>query len=140
MEGLRRSSRNTKKMDYDDKFTPSYPENQPRNEFEHRIALLNKQTFISSSFAAVDDALVYALFSSKRRTTGHRAMIPDRAFREEEPLITKEQGLTICHIYKNCLGEQGKGHDENFVEVACDSMSMALPDVFTRERLPILRQ
>ena len=33
MEGLRRSSRNTKKMDYDDKLTPPYRENQPRNEF-----------------------------------------------------------------------------------------------------------
>jgi hypothetical protein len=139
MQGLRRSSRKTKKVDYGDALIPSYPENQPKNEFERRIALLNKQSFISSSFSAVDDALVYSLFSSKRRTSGYRTMIPDRAFREEGAVITKEQGILIRHLYKDCVGEQGKGVEES-LEAACDSIAKALPEIFTRDKLPILRQ
>jgi hypothetical protein len=139
MKGLRRSSRKTKKVNYADTLTPSYPENHPQNDFERRIALLNQQSFFSSSFSAVDDALVYSLFSSKRRTTGYRTMIPERAFKEEEALITKEQGILIRHLYKDCVGEQGKGLDET-LETACESIATALPDVFNRDNQPILRQ
>jgi hypothetical protein len=98
MEGLRRSTRKTKKVGYVDTLTPSYPEGPPRNDFERRIDLLNKQAFISSAFSTVDDALVYSLFSSKRRTIGYRTMIPDRAFGEGDPPITREQGIMIRHI------------------------------------------
>lgn len=139
MEGLRRSARKTKKVDYLDTLTPLYPESQPRNEFERRIALLNKQSFLSSAFSTVDDALVYSLFSSKRRTTGYRSMIPGRAFGEDDPPLTKEQGIMIRHIYKDCVKEQGKGWEEG-IQAACDSMGVALPHVFTRDKLPILRQ
>ena len=139
MEGLRRSTRKTNKVDYVDPLMSSYPETQPPNEFERRIDLLNKQSFLSSSFSTVDDALVYSLFSSKRRTTGYRTMIPDRAFGEEDPPITKEQGIMIRHMYKDCVKEQGKGLEKG-IQAACDSMAMALPHVFTRDRLPILRQ
>ena len=139
MEGLRRSTRKTKKVDYVDLLASSYPETQPQNEFERRIDLLNKQSFLSSSFSAVDDALVYSLFSSKRRTAGYRTMIPDRAFGEEGSPITKEQGIMIRHIYQDCVKEQGKGMEES-IQAACDCMVMALPHVFTGDKLPILRQ
>jgi len=139
MEPIRRSSRKSKKVDYGEELTPSYPDKEPKNDFELLIALLNKQAFDSSSFSTVDDALVYSLFSSKRRTTGYRTMIPDHAFREEELPITKEQGIMIRHIYKDCVGEQGNGVEES-LEAACNSMVMALPNVFTRDKLPILRQ
>jgi hypothetical protein len=140
MEGLRRSSRRTKKVDYGDTLTPSYPENQPQNEFERCIALLNQQSFSSSSFSAVDDALVYSLFSSKRRTTGYRTMIPDRAFKDEEAdIVTKEEGILIRNLYKDCVGEQGKGLKESLA-AACQSIAKAMPEVFTSDRLPILRQ
>lgn len=139
MNGLRRSGRKTTKVDYRDILSPSYPETPPRNAFEQRIALLNNQSFVSSSFSFVDDALVYALFSSKRRRNGYRAMIPDRAFLEEEPPITKEQGIEIRRIYKDCVGEQGTGLEES-IQAACDSMVMALPHVFTRDKRPILLQ
>ena len=66
-------------------------------------------------------------------------MIPDRAFLEEEPPITKEQGIEIRRIYKDCVGEQGKGLEKS-IRAACDSMVMALPQVFTRDKLPILLQ
>jgi hypothetical protein len=66
-------------------------------------------------------------------------MIPDHAFKEEEHLITKEQGIMIRHIYKDCVGEQGSGLEES-LEAACNSMVMALPTVFTMDKLPILRQ
>jgi hypothetical protein len=138
MENLRRSSRKTKRVDYGETLTPSYPDKEPKNEFERRIALLNDQSFHSSSFSTVDNALVYSLFSSKRRTTGYRTMIPDLAFREELS-ITKEQGHIICRIYKDCVGEQGNGL-EGSLEEACNSMVTALPDVFTKDNLPILQQ
>lgn len=129
----------TKKVDYGDTLTPSYPENQLQNKFEHFIALLNKQSFISSSFSAVDNALVYSLFSSKRCMIRYRTMIPDRAFKEEVPLITKEQGILIHHLYNDCVGEHGKGLEKS-LEAACDSIMTALPVVFTRDKLPILQQ
>lgn len=122
-----------------DTLTPSYPENSPQNVFEQRIAQLNIQSFVSSSFAIVDDALVYALFASKRRTTGYRTMIPCRAFGEEEPPITKEQGIMIRRLYKDCVGDQGKGVEDTILK-ACDSMVKALPEIFTIDKLPILRQ
>lgn len=65
-------------------------------------------------------------------------MIPDRAFREELP-ITKEQGIAIRRIYKDCVGEQGRGL-ESSIQAACDSIVMAFPDFFNRDKLPILRQ
>jgi hypothetical protein len=139
MEGPRRSTRKTKKVDYADPLTPSYPEQQPRNTFERRIALLNEQSFPSSSFSAVDDALVYSLFSSKRRTSGYRAMIADCAYGEGEPPLTKEQGIMIRHIYKEFVEEQGKGL-EGSIQAACSSMVAALPLVFARDKLPVLRQ
>jgi hypothetical protein len=139
MEGLRRTSRKTERVHYADTLSPSYPENPPQNLFEQRIASLNDQSFPSLPFSIVDDALVYSLFSSKRRTSGYRTMIPERAFRDEKPPITKEQGLAIRHIYKDCVGEQGKGLEEN-IRAACRSMEMLLPEVFTRDKIPILQQ
>lgn len=139
MEGLRRSTRKSKKVYYVDPLTPSYPEGQPQNEFEGRIDLLNQQSFPFSSFSVVDDALVYSLFASKRHTTGYRTMIPERAFREEDPAITKEQGIMIRHIYQDCVKEQGLGL-EGRIQAACESMVKALPQVFTRDQLPILVQ
>ena len=141
MDGLRRSSRKrkTKKVDYGDTFTSSYPDNLPQTMFERHIAQLNNQSFFFSSFAAVDDAIVYSLFSSKRRTNRYRTMIPACAFREEELPITKEQGLTIRRIYTDCVGEQGKGQVES-IRAACNSILIILFDVFTGDKLPILCQ
>lgn len=139
MESVRRSTRKTKRVDYVDTFISSYPETQPQNDFERRIHLLNNQSFLSSSLSTVDDALVYSLFSSKRRTTGYRTMIPERAFGEEAPPITKEQGIMIRHIYKDWVKEQGKGIEES-IQACCQSMLVALPHVFTTDKLPILQQ
>jgi hypothetical protein len=139
MKGLRRSSRKTEKVHYGDTISPSYPEKPPQNLFEQRIATLNHQAFPSSSFSLVDDVLVYSLFSSKRRTNGYRTMIPERAFKDMNPPISKEQGMAILRIYKDCVGEQGKGLEEN-IRAACGSMEMVFPEIFTRDKLPILRQ
>src|ERR1700679_128050 len=139
MENLRRSSRKTNQIDYRDIITPSYPESAPQNKFEECIAQLNNETFQSSSFSIVDDALVYSLFSSKRRTSGYRTMIPDRAFKEEGSLISKEQGVAIRHIYKYCVGEQREGKEER-KRAGCDCMTMTLPVFFSRDSFPTLRQ
>jgi hypothetical protein len=139
MENRRRSSRKTNRVDYRGTLTPSYPESAPQNRFEERIAQLNNESFDMSSFSIVDDVLVYSIFSSKRHTHGYRTMIAERAFREEASLINKEQALTIRHIYKDCVGEQGKGTEES-IKAACDYMAEALPNVFSRDREPILHQ
>ena len=139
MDAPRRSQRNTKNVNYADTLTPSYPEQPPRNAFERCIAFLNNQSFISSSFSIVDDALVYSLFSSKRRINGYRAIITACAFGEEDPPITKEEGILICNIYKEHIREQGKGNEES-IRKACNAMSIALPDIFTRDTFSILQQ
>lgn len=66
-------------------------------------------------------------------------MIPECAFKDMKSPITKDQGIAILRIYKDCVGEQGKGLEEN-IRAACESMEMVLPEIFTRDRLPILRQ
>ena len=139
MENLRRSGRQTSRVDYRSNLIPSYPESAPQNEFEARIAQLNNETFDSSSLSIVDDVLAYSLFSSKRRTHGYRTLTTDRALGEEGTPISKEQGLALRHIYKDCVGEQGKGIEES-IKAACDCMARALPEVFSRDRVPILRQ
>lgn len=139
MEGLRRSTRKRAKVNYAEAMTPSYPEGQPKNEFERRIDVLNKQTFPLRAFSSVDDALVYSLFGSKRRTSGYRTLIPERAFREEGSAMTKEEGIMIRHIYQDWVEEGGLGL-EGRIEGACDSMVEALPEVFSRDKLPILAQ
>ncbi|KAF8219692.1 hypothetical protein L208DRAFT_1115160, partial [Tricholoma matsutake] len=95
---LHHSTRKHNKVSYSDTKTPSYPESAPKTPFEHQISFLNNQSISLSSFSDVDNALMYSLLSSKRRTNEYRSMIPDGASSGEQHSITKEQGIMIRHI------------------------------------------
>lgn len=139
MPSLRRSARSIKKILYSEAFTPSYPEGLPASEFERRIASLNSQSFHSDPFAAVDDILIYSFFGSKSRPNGYRAMIPERAFGQLRPSITKDQGLTIRHLYKQFVPEQGQG-DNEALRNAAHAIFSKFPTLFTPDHLPIIEQ
>lgn len=66
-------------------------------------------------------------------------MILAHAFGEEVHSITKEQGISICHIYKENVGEQGSG-DNNSIINACNAIHEAFPNIFTMDKIPVLRQ
>jgi len=139
MPSLRRSARSTKKIQYSEAFTPSYPEGPPATEFERRVASLNSQSFHSDPFAAVDDVLIYSIFGSKSRPNGYRAMTPARAFGQLQQSITKDQGLTIRHLYKQFVPEQGKG-DKEALQKASHAIFSRFPTLFTAVHLPIIEQ
>ena len=135
----RRSARNIYKPPLEYDFTPSYPDGVPQNEFERRVAALDNQSFPSEIFAAVDDVLVYALFGSKRRPNGYRALHPTRAFGQVEPLITREQAIRIRHVYQQHAGKQGEGQTKDILKAA-DAIFQEHPAIFNREHVPVLEQ
>jgi hypothetical protein len=139
MPSLRRSARSIKKIQYSEAITPSYPDGPPATEFERRVAFLNSQSFHSDPFAAVDDVLIYSFFGSKSRPNGYRAMTPARAFGQLQPSITKDQGLTIRHLYKQFVAEQGQGEKEA-LRNASHAIFSQFPTLFTPDHLPIIEQ
>jgi hypothetical protein len=140
MATLRRSTRSTRQINYNEEFAPSYPDGQPQNEFERRIALLNQQSFPWKTFGDIDDILVYGLFASKRRTKGYRAIQPNRAFGEEdEAPITKDEGIQIRHICGTHVPKQGSGRTED-IRNASQALVLGLPNVFSEKHLPVVQQ
>jgi hypothetical protein len=73
---LRRSTRNQgRTVDYASIDSVSFfPDGPPTNEVERTFHDLNLQAFPCTSYARVDDILVHALFSTKRRPYGPRAL------------------------------------------------------------------
>jgi hypothetical protein len=134
MADLRRSGRLTTKAMYFDKFSPSYPDEKPANDFERRVASLDQQSFPYEQFSVVDDILVYALFGSKRRTKGYRTIKIDRAFGEEDSPVTPEQGIQI----RQTLGSEGLGWLKDIHHTALSLVS--LPNIFSMEHLHIVEQ
>ncbi|KAH7921353.1 hypothetical protein BV22DRAFT_977817, partial [Leucogyrophana mollusca] len=61
---LRRSSRNVNKksVSYVHSYG-GYPDTEPTSDVEKFVAQLDKEAFNADRYAAVDDALVFALFS-----------------------------------------------------------------------------
>ena len=133
MDGLRRSARLTTIASYKDEFTPCYPDDKPANEFERRIASLDQQSFPWEQFSVVDDIIVYSLFSTKRRSEGYRAVKTERAFGEDDSLVTQEEGIQIRKIF-------GKVEELDQVPSAAQAMVTALPHIFSREDIPVILQ
>jgi hypothetical protein len=48
----------------------------------------------------------------------YRATTPARAFGQPKPSITKDQGLTIRHLYKQFVPKQGQGDKETLRNAA----------------------
>jgi hypothetical protein len=139
MPSLRRSARSTRKIQYSEAFSPSYPDGPPATEFERRVASLNSQSFHSEALATVDDILIYSFFGSKRRPNGYRAMTPACAFGQLKPSITKDQGLTIRHLYKQFVPKQGQG-DKEALQNAAHAIFSQFPTLFSPDHLPIIEQ
>lgn len=119
MSNLRRSTRaSTSKVSYGDEFSPSYPDGEPANEFERRVALLDQESFPWEELSEVDDVIVYSLFSSKRRTKGYRAVKTLRAFLEEETAVTAEEGVGIRRLIGKYLPSEGERDVGAFRKVA----------------------
>jgi hypothetical protein len=140
METLRRSTRaTTSKVSYTDEFSPSYPDKEPVNDFERRVASLNQQSFPWKELSVVDDILVYSLFSSKRRTKGSVAIKTERVFGEEETPVTAKDGIIIRKIVENYLPEKRDKKEEDF-GIAAQELVKALPAVFLQEQMAIIEQ
>jgi hypothetical protein len=139
MQNLRRSGRPTKRPKYDNEFAPAYPDDEPANKFESCVSTLNQQSFPWKIFSAVDDILVYALFSSKRRVGGYRTVIADCAFSDEEAPITRKEGIEIRKIIGHYSKEEGVQPVEEIRHVA-ERLVEAVPNVFAVDQLPVIQQ
>jgi hypothetical protein len=133
MDHPRRSARITTIPSYKDEFTPSYPDDKPANDFERRIASLDQQSFPCEQFSTVDDIIVYSLFSTKRRREGYRAVKTERAFGEDDPPVTQEEGIEIRKIF-------GTVEELDQIPSAAQAMVTALPHIFAQEHIPVIRQ
>jgi hypothetical protein len=94
----RRSARTSKRINYADIDTPSYPDGPPQTGFEHTIDRLNRHPLHSSSYEAVDDVLVYCLFSSKRRSRSYRSWITTATSTTSTRAVTAEEGIAVADL------------------------------------------
>ena len=111
MAHLRRSTHaSTSRVFYTDEYAPCYPDQAPVNDFERQVASLNQQSFRWKQLSAVDDVLVYSLFSTKQRSKGYRAVKTERAFGEEDSAVTAKEGIDIRKKIEEYLpGEKKEG-------------------------------
>lgn len=140
MSNLRRSTRATKsKVSYSEIFSPCYPDQNPANEFERRVESLDQQSFPWEELSAVDDLLVYSLFSSKRRTKGYRAIKTERAFGGEDTPVTVKEGVDIRRMIGEYLPERGVRDGED-IEKAARALVKEFPRIFVPQQLSIIEQ
>lgn len=134
MANLPQSTRGSRsKVSYSDdsEYSPSYPDKEPVNEFERCVASLDQQSFPWKQFSAVDDMLVYSLFSSKRWTNGYHAIKTEHVFGEEDTPVTAEKGILIRNITREYLPERGVRSTPDF-EKAARALVQALPEIFVQ--------
>jgi len=98
---LRRSTRISRRVSYVDIDTHHcYPDGPPETEFEQTIDSLNCDMLPSQSYAAVDDIIVYGLFSSKRRSRSYRSWTATATSTISTRTVTAKDGIAIadlCH-------------------------------------------
>jgi hypothetical protein len=133
MDRLRRSARTTTVPSYKDEFTPCYPDDEPGNDFERLIASLDQQSFPWELLSTVDDILVFALFSTKRRQANHRAVKTARAFGGENTPVTPEQGIEIRKIYESV-------QELDQVPGVAQAMATTFPQIFPQEQVAVIQQ
>ena len=140
MAHLRRSARaSMSKRNYNNDFSPSYPDKDPITDFERRVAALDQQSFPWKQLTAVDDVLVYSLFSSKRRTRGCRAIKTQRVFGEEHPAVTAGDGISIRRVIEQYLPEGKPKNVEDFGNAARVLVN-TFPQIFSQNQLEIIEQ
>ncbi|KAH7929209.1 hypothetical protein BV22DRAFT_1029843 [Leucogyrophana mollusca] len=120
---LRRSSRglNKKPVSYVHSHV-GYPDTAPTSDVEKFVARLDKEAFKVDQYAAVDDAIVFALFSKKVRPTYYNALHPAPSSHVSMP--TAEEGIKII---KACDELINRDHP---TFQACQMASLALIERF----------
>lgn len=93
----RRSSRITSQpqRNYDDSLP--YPEGPPTTSIEKAIHMLNLQAFSWTTYATVDDIIVYAFFASKRKKHHYRALNLACSSGSHQHGLSVSDGIAIEH-------------------------------------------
>jgi hypothetical protein len=148
METRQRASRNAgkRKLEGIDEHVPSYPDGQPCNDIENLVAQLDLETFPITSYARVDDILVYSLFASKRHPDGFRALKPATAFgpimdkgQAHCPSFTDDHAMEICHIFNYHIRTK-EGFRMGAIEDATNDIFHHAPQIFQNGDERVLRQ
>ena len=78
------------------------------------MASLNQQSFRWKQLSAVNDMLVYSLFSTKQRSKGYHTVKTECAFGEEDSTVTAKEGIDIRKKIEEYLLEQGVKKKKDF--------------------------
>jgi hypothetical protein len=134
----RRSARNAgKTMDYSDFNSASlFPEGPPTNGIERAFHALSLEAFPSSQYARVDDILVHALFSTKRRPHGYRALHPTTAGNDTG--LTNDNADAISQIIMSDIDREHPTKEE--CKVAAMNILIQFHEFFIEGDLPIIQQ
>lgn len=133
----RRSERNLGKLvDYTTDLISLYPDGPPIHDVEITIHDLNMQGFSSSSYARVDDILVYALFATKHRAHCYKALLPATA--SEQRSVTDKEALSIANIVRQKISHSNPSKAE--CDLAALEISQSHQELLEEGDLPIIEQ
>jgi hypothetical protein len=133
----RRSSRLAEKPRVEYKDYLQYPDGPPHTTFENAIALLNKEAFLASPYAEIDDIIVWSLFSSKRRPAGPGALKLSAVSSQNKPAITHEQAL---EIQSHCRMIPSTDPTREDCAGTARTLSENFPRLFPAGQVPIIAQ
>jgi hypothetical protein len=134
---IRQSSRLAKKPRQVHTDDLHYPDGAPITEFERAVAQLNFEAFPSSSYAQIDEILVWSLFASKRRNTSRQALKPAASSSRYHSLITHEQALAI---YERCRLIPRDDPTRNHCEATAKDLVEHFPDLLSSTQIAIIAQ
>jgi len=114
-----------------------FPEGPPTDEIERTCHALNLEAFPSSSYAHVDDILVYALFATKLRPHSYRALRPATAG-NDTGLTDKDATMTISKIITSEINHDHPTKEE--CKVVAMNIWIQFHEFFMEGDLPIIEQ
>jgi hypothetical protein len=133
----RRSERNVgKKVNYGNIEMSLFPDGPPTTPIEHTFHSLNMKAFPHSSYALVDNIVVHARFSTKRRAHSTRAFLLQTT--GDHTHLEKKDSLKICEIINSKIDPNYPTHAE--CETAAMDIQSHLHWLLTKEHIPILQQ
>ena len=138
----RRSLRSKRRLTKLGDDVPMYPDERPCNDVERLISRLDLQSFAAASYARVDDAIVYALFASKRHPNGYRSLTPATALGSMgygAQIVADSQAMEICHIWNKRISRE-RDFDIRAIDTTIKEITDTVAELFTPGDLPILKQ
>jgi hypothetical protein len=138
MPAVRRSKRNVGKMtSYIDCSPMSmFPDGPPATPLERTFQALNLEAFPLLSYALVDDILVHALFATKLRAQGYRAIQPRMV--GGGPRLSDKEALGVWDIINSNVEKDHPTRVE--CEAAAVEIQRHLHLYLLEEHIPIIRQ